>query len=229
MICPSCGFVNEDGVLFCDRCKADLDMPSAQPHRPPSPAMNQPDPIPLEPIALEPIPLDPIALDPIAPGAEIPAIHLEAAEIPAPRKVVPEPVLAEPPESPLPESTGDFLAVPEPVAPTPVPGGSPKLVILRGQRMDVVYPLYPGKNYLGRTDDKPVDIDLDDQEASDRIWTSRQHAVINYEDGALTIEDLNSLNGTFVNRSRVHPGQLKELRENDVIQVGTVHLKVVMG
>jgi hypothetical protein len=228
MICPSCGFVNEDGVLFCDRCKADLDMPpahSAQPHRPLSPAMNQPaDPIPLEPIALEPIPLEPIAL-----GAEIPAIRPDPVEIPAPRKVVQEPVRAEPPDLPPLESTGDLPAVTEPVAPTPVPGGSPKLAVLRGQRMDVVYPLYPGKNYLGRTDDKPVDIDLDDQEASDRIWTSRQHAVINYENGALTIEDLNSLNGTFVNRTRVHPGQLKELRENDVIQVGTVHLKVVMG
>jgi hypothetical protein len=229
MICPSCGFVNEDGVLFCDRCKADLDMPPAQsahPHRPPSPAMNESaDPIPLEPIALEPI-----ALEPMAPGAEIPAIHLEPVEIPAPRRVVPEPVRAEPHDLPPLESTGDLPAVAaDPIAPTPVPGGSAKLVVLRGQRMDVVYPLYPGKNYLGRTDDKPVDIDLDDQEASDRIWTSRQHAVINYENGALTIEDLNSLNGTFVNRARVHPGQLKELRENDVIQVGTVHLKVVMG
>ena len=92
--------------------------------------------------------------------------------------------------------------------------------------MDVQYPLYPGKNYLGRTDDKPVDIDLDDQEAPDRIWCSRQHAVITFENGRLTIEDLNSLNGTFVNRTRVHPGQVRDLHENDVIQVGTVHMKV---
>jgi pSer/pThr/pTyr-binding forkhead associated (FHA) protein len=37
------------------------------------------------------------------------------------------------------------------------------------------------------------------------------------------------LNGTFVNRNRVHPGQVKELQPNDVIQVGTVHMKVVLG
>ncbi|HVK12537.1 MAG TPA: FHA domain-containing protein, partial [Gemmataceae bacterium] len=171
------------------------------------------------------------ALEPIAPGApldEATAIHVETAEIPGPGTGVPEPARAEPAAAAL-ASTSDLPAVSEPVAPTPVPPTNPKLVVLRGQRMDIVYPLYPGKNYLGRTDDKPVDIDLDDQEASDRIWTSRQHAVINYENGDLTIEDLNSLNGTFVNRSRVHPGQLKELRENDVIQVGTVHLKVVLG
>ena len=54
-----------------------------------------------------------------------------------------------------------------------------------------------------------MDIDLDDQEAADRIWSSRQHAVITFENGTLTIEDLNSLNGTFVNRTRVHPGQVR--------------------
>src|SRR5215203_4921409 len=190
MICPNCGFVNEDGVLFCDRCKADLDMPAAKA----SPSMNDPaEPIPLEPIALEPIGLEPIALEPVAPGAalleEAPAIELEPAEPPPPPPI---------------ESTGELPALPAtppPIPPTPVPAGSPSLVVLRGQRVDVKYPLYPGKNYLGRTDDKPVDIPLEDQEAEDRIWTSRQHAVIVYENGALTIEDLNSLNGTFVNRN----------------------------
>src|SRR5262245_34752022 len=114
-----------------------------------------------------------------------------------------------------------------PVSTTPI--ANPQLVVVRGQRMDVQYPVYPGKNYLGRTDDKPVDIDLEDQESQDRIWTSRQHAVITFEEGKLTLEDLNSLNGTFVNRNRVHPGQVKELQPNDVIQVGTVHMKVVLG
>ena len=83
-------------------------------------------------------------------------------------------------------------------------------MVVRGQKMDVTYPLYSGKNYLGRTDDKPVDIDLEDQESADRIWTRRQHAVVTFENGKLTVEDLNSLNGTFVNRTRVHPGQVRE-------------------
>ena len=52
--------------------------------------------------------------------------------------------------------------------------------------------------------------------------------MIHWDDaqGLLTLEDLNSSNGTFVNRARVHPGDKRTLNLNDVIQIGTVHLKV---
>ena len=77
-------------------------------------------------------------------------------------------------------------------------------------------------------DDKPVDIDLEDQEPPDRVWCSRQHAVVHWDDsqGVMTIEDLNSANGTFVNRARIHPGQKRQLYLNDVVQIGTIQLKV---
>lgn len=104
----------------------------------------------------------------------------------------------------------------------------PKLVVIRGQKLNVVYPIYEGRNYIGRPDERPVDIDLVDQESPDRVWASRQHAVIIYENGVLSIEDLNSLNGTFVNRVRVPPGQLRVLQINDVVQIGTVHMKVTI-
>ena len=71
-----------------------------------------------------------------------------------------------------------------------------------------------------------MDIDLEDQEPPDRIWTSRQHACIFFEDGQLALEDLNSANGTYVNRTRVYPEQKKQLFVNDVVQIGTVHLKL---
>jgi hypothetical protein len=108
------------------------------------------------------------------------------------------------------------------------PGAKPKLVVLRGQRVNVEYPLYEGDNYLGRADEKAVDIDLEDQEPPDRIWSSRQHALITFEDSLLTIEDLNSTNGTFVNRLRIHPGQKRPLRVNDVLQIGNVQMKVTI-
>jgi hypothetical protein len=236
MICPVCGAANEDGVLFCEKCKADLEMPAPTPS--PQAAMTDPsaapaeEPIALEPIALEPVgevspptafepagaaPEPPVVLEPLAqdPTVEQPAIRggeTKDEALPAapakPKTAVPPPLPASPPAAPV---------------------TNPKLVVVRGQRMDQTYPLFAGKNYLGRTDDKPVDIDLEDQESADRIWTSRQHAVITFENGKLTVEDLNSLNGTFVNRTRVHPGQVRELNENDVVQVGTVHLKVVCG
>jgi hypothetical protein len=118
---------------------------------------------------------------------------------------------------------------PAPAEETPkIPAGTrPKLVVLRGVRISVEYPLYEGENYIGRADEKAVDIDLEDQEAPDRIWSSRQHALITFEDGSLVIEDLNSTNGTFVNRNRVHPGQKRPLQVNDIVMIGTVQMKVI--
>ena len=72
--------------------------------------------------------------------------------------------------------------------------------------MNAEYPIYPGRNYIGRTTDKPADIDLTGQEPPEQVWSSRQHAVVILDRGGLTIEDLNSLNGTFVNRTRLSPG-----------------------
>jgi hypothetical protein len=105
-------------------------------------------------------------------------------------------------------------------------GAQPKLVVQRGLKLNVEYPIYEGHNFIGRADEKPVDIDLDDQEPPDRVWSSRQHALITFENSELLLEDLNSANGTFVNRTRVYPGQKRPLAPNDVIQVGTVQLKV---
>jgi hypothetical protein len=115
-----------------------------------------------------------------------------------------------------------------PDAPTPPKPVSPKLIVLRGERMNAVYPIYEGRNVIGRFADKPVDIDLDAQEIVERIRVSRAHAVIHFEKGVLQIEDLNSLNGTWVNGIKVYPGMQRRLTANDVIQVGTVQLRLLI-
>jgi hypothetical protein len=113
---------------------------------------------------------------------------------------------------------------------TPVPPASPpKLVVLRGLKINVEYPVYEGRNTIGRFADKPVDIDLLIQESVEQIWCSRQHAAIAYQSGTVSIEDLNSLNGTWLNGIRVHPGQPRQLKAGDIVQVGTVQMKLVMG
>src|SRR5204863_6500968 len=55
--------------------------------------------------------------------------------------------------------------------PAPAPGGpevpavklpagaQPKLVVQRGLKLNVEYPIYEGHNFIGRADEKPVDID----------------------------------------------------------------------
>ncbi len=114
-----------------------------------------------------------------------------------------------------------------PVAPPPPP--QPKLVVLRGMRINAEFPIYEGRNTVGRFADKPVDIDLVSQESTEQIWCSRQHAAVTFDKGNVVIEDLNSLNGTWVNGVRIHAGQPKPLRHGDVVQIGTVQMKLFFG
>jgi pSer/pThr/pTyr-binding forkhead associated (FHA) protein len=114
------------------------------------------------------------------------------------------------------------------ISPPPVAVATARLVAVRGQRVNVEYPLYEGKNFIGRSAETPADIDLTLQEPVEQVWASRQHAVITFDSGQLILEDLNSLNGTFVNRVRLRAGQRRRLLANDVIAIGTVHLKVVI-
>jgi FHA domain len=121
-------------------------------------------------------------------------------------------------------------AASEPVQPVAVaPIARPRLVVLRGQKINVEYPIYEGRNTIGRFADKPVDIDLVSQEAVEQIWCSRQHACITFDRASVVIEDLNSLNGTWVNGSRIHTGHYHALKNGDIIQIGTVQMKVVIS
>jgi hypothetical protein len=72
-------------------------------------------------------------------------------------------------------------------------------------------------------------LDLGPQEAgSPRRMAQRQAQVLN--DGAgLTVIDLESPGGTFVNRQRILSGEKRRLQEGDVIQVGGVQLRVVQS
>jgi hypothetical protein len=150
------------------------------------------------------------------------AVVAEAAPMEA---VEAAPVVAE--AAPVVEAAPAAAPAAPAAAGAPLPAGAqPKLVVIRGQKINTEYPVYEGLNFIGRADEKPVDIDLEDQEPPDRIWSSRQHAFITYENSTLTIEDLNSSNGTFVNRARIYPGQKCPLNVGDVIQIGTVQMKV---
>jgi formylglycine-generating enzyme required for sulfatase activity len=138
----------------------------------------------------------------------------------------PPPAPAPVPQAPAPPLQG--AALPLGAAGALPRGAQPRLLVLRGQKRNVEYPIYEGLNFIGRADEKPVDIDLVGQEPPDRIWCSRQHACISFENDQLAIEDLNSANGTYVNRVRIYAGQKRSLAVNDIIQIGTVQMKVVV-
>lgn len=193
-----------------------------------------------EPVVMEAIPVASVeAALPVADEVKThPASAIPANVPPPPEPIVaksqPAPAAPQPAAStPLPPSGAAVAPVPAVEAPAPAPAvlpadAQPRLLVLRGQKRNVEYPLYDGLNFVGRADDKPVDIDLEDQEPPDRVWCSRQHCCISFEGGKLEIEDLNSANGTFVNRQRIYPGQKKEIRVSDIIQIGNVQLKVIV-
>lgn len=133
-------------------------------------------------------------------------------------------------DAPVQPSPGTECSDTAATAATPAPPQPPpRLLVLRGLKINAEYPIYEGSNTIGRFADKPVDIDLLSQESLEQIWCSRQHAVITFKKGVVSIEDLNSLNGTWLNGGRVHAGQSRQLKPGDIVQIGTVQMKLVMG
>ena len=245
--CAICQFNNEDGALFCEQCKSDLTASEPVVVQPEPAAAWVAAPVHEESHAAAVLeasaPVACVAVETVAPAETAAVAGIAVAEaiavpesIPvasvleaAPPAVVVEahPVEAQAFSSP-PASPNLAATAPVEAAVPLAEGIKPKLVVIRGQRVNVEYPIYEGENYIGRADDKSVDIDVEDQEPPDRIWSSRQHALIVFQQSQLSIEDLNSTNGTFVNRLRVHPGQKRPLQINDVIQIGTVQMKVTV-
>src|SRR5262249_52269239 len=97
------------------------------------------------------------------------------------------------------------------------------LVVIRGRHIDAEHVLREGRNVLGRVG---TGIDLEDQEPPDLCHISREHCAVHLDKGQLSIEDLGSANGTFVNRNRIKQGDYHPLKADDLIQVGSVVLKV---
>jgi hypothetical protein len=174
-------------------------------------------------------------------GAKLPAVAPAAAEsAPAPTAAAEEIATAasvpEPPAEVVSAETEAPVAAPvtvsTPAEPTPIAAGiqNAKLTIVRGGTVGKVFPLQVGDNLVGRWDPDSgafpeVDLETDDPEA--RI--SRKHALIRVSD-TVTVEDIGSLNGTFVNRGRrLDPGSPAVVKDGDEIIVGKTFFKVSLS
>ena len=210
--CAECNEENVDGLEYCDSCGAKLEVIVTE-----AVVADAPD----SPAAEE------------AP-AEIEASAETAAEEATPEPAEPETAAAEGEERA--EAAGD--EPPEPASEEAVPVaaalseeqgavGSASLTITRGGTVGKVFELQAGDNLVGRWDPDSgsfpeVDMENDDPEA--RI--SRKHALIKFGT-ELTIEDIGSLNGTFVNRGqRLEPGSPAPLKDGDEIIIGKTFFKV---
>jgi len=105
-----------------------------------------------------------------------------------------------------------------------------KLVLLRGGRVGREFPVTEAEVMIGRWDAEHgifPEIDLDEEDPEAKV--SRRHARLFYRDGRFWIEDLGSLNGTFVNRGpRLRPGQAVPLKHGDEIIVGKTFLRFLI-
>jgi predicted component of type VI protein secretion system len=93
----------------------------------------------------------------------------------------------------------------------------PALVVrsgpLAGRRVEVGAELVLGREH--------ADVTLDDEEVS------RRHALVRPVPGGLEVEDLGSLNGTWVNGARIE--RAARLAPGDELRVGTITLAVEAG
>ena len=213
--CGECGYENMDGLDYCDGCGAKL--AAAAPGA--APAAEAPPPAAPEaapaPAAAPAETAAPAATDGMpAPSAEAPAAEMPKSEAPT-GEIKPEAA---------PESAPAAAAV---------AAGAPfkaKLSVVRGGRKGQEFPLEDGNNLIGRWDPETgsfpeVDLDADDPEAK----ISRKHALIRIDAGKITIEDIGSLNGTYVNRQpRLSPGSPAEIKSGDEVIIGKTFLKLVV-
>jgi hypothetical protein len=230
--CSECGYENMDGLDYCDGCGAKLESTAAtgaggaqhqQAGIPSSSSPTSPEPAGVNEMAAGGAPA--AATESKIPTAPEPSgVSAEAGGSNEHIAAVPEPPLANAP-------TGEMKTdAPTPVSPAETTAApfKAKLSIIRGGRRGQEFELEGGNNLVGRWDPETgafpeVDLDADDPEAK----VSRKHALIRIDGGKITIEDIGSLNGTYVNRQpRLQPGTPLDLKDGDEIIIGKTFLKL---
>ncbi|MCZ6679756.1 MAG: FHA domain-containing protein [Candidatus Poribacteria bacterium] len=199
-----CGYSNPDGLDFCDDCGSDL--------------RNQ------------------VAADSNIIDAEV--IDAEGGQA----KLPPPPLPALSASTGGPETQISSQAMPEAVdPPVPAPATTPqsdtptnghgKLVVLRNGPVGKTYVLDVPEIRIGRWDADNghfPEIDLTDDDLDSKI--SRSHAKITFENAQYVVEDLGSLNGTFINQGkRLVQGQKAPLNNGDELIVGKLFFRFEVG
>jgi hypothetical protein len=216
--CSECGYENIDGLDYCDGCGAKLNASAGAPTGNGGASagahMGEAGSAGAAPAS---------AAEPAAAAAEEPATPPPSE---APTGEIKQPTAGA-------AEANAAVAAPAAEAPVAAATGSTaraKLQVVRGGRKGQEFPLEDGNNLVGRWDPETgafpeVDLDQDDPEAK----ISRKHALIRFEGSKITVEDIGSLNGTYVNRQpRLMPGNPVELKSGDEIIIGKTFLKLVV-
>jgi hypothetical protein len=104
------------------------------------------------------------------------------------------------------------------VTPDELEGGRGVLIVKRGPNAGSKFFLDVDVTEIGRHPESHIFLD--------DITVSRRHAEIRRDEGGFSLNDVGSLNGTYVNRERVEEAAL---RSGDEIQVGKFKLVFLTG
>jgi pSer/pThr/pTyr-binding forkhead associated (FHA) protein len=128
-------------------------------------------------------------------------VQEQAAEPPLQQQPTPAP-----PETPA-EILSGHLVIQESNVNLQIPGGKQEVVLGREDPVSGIFP----------------DIDLDPYGGQD-AGIGRKHAKLTSQGGQTYIEDLNSVNGTVVNKQRIPSGEPVPLGNGDEIRLGLMVL-----
>lgn len=210
IICPSCNTPAPPGAVFCDHCGYDLRTVAQDAPKPMPPTFMVPG------TGAETI-ICSICQHPNIAGSafcENCGAQLEGVKQAAPvSRSTPASILddlplpAAPPAPPAIETVTGRLVISDSQVTLPIPSGKQTVVIGREDPVSGVFP----------------DIDLDPHGGHEG-GVGRRHAQLVWKDGQVYIEDLESVNGTAVNRQRVSPHQPQPLNTGDEIRLGKMAL-----
>jgi uncharacterized Zn finger protein (UPF0148 family) len=225
--CPNCRTPAPPGAIFCDNCGYDLRTvsPSAQQPVPPTFLVPQGE---AGEIICPNCQHNNIAgsafcencgtqLSQVKPQAQAPAPAQAAAQKPYQPPMQPAAPLAtpaqaaQPPAAPAGFVTGR-LVIQESNISLSIPGGKQTVIIGREDPVSGVFP----------------DIDLDPH-GGHEAGVGRRHAQLVAQGGQVYIEDLDSVNGTIVNKQKITPHQPYLLRSGDEFRLGKMALVYYTG
>jgi hypothetical protein len=101
--------------------------------------------------------------------------------------------------------------------------------VIRGREPGRRYTLAAQSSILGGSPGGPNGLEIQAPAGVQTRMLAPRHASIEMKGADWLIRDLESDSGTFVNRQRILPGQVRPIRTGDMIELGPVQLRVAEG